>query len=99
MENCSTNPVEGSLYALAKLELSQKFINEAKMKNVAPDYLYCMKALEHTGCILVPGSGFYQKPGTWHFRTTILPLPEERFYETFEKLKEFNKKFHNGQIN
>jgi len=98
MDNCSSNPVEGSLYALAKINFSEKFINEAATKNVAPDYLYCMKALEHTGCILVPGSGFYQKPGTHHFRTTILPLPEERFYATFDKLKEFNKKFHNGQI-
>jgi len=98
MDNVSANPVEGALYALAKIDFSEKFIKEAESKNVEPDFLYCMKALEHTGCILVPGSGFYQKPGTHHFRTTILPLPEERFYKTFDKLKEFNKKFHSGQI-
>ena len=98
MENVSSNPVEGSLYALAKIDFSDKFIAEAAAKNVAPDFLYCMKVLENTGCILVPGSGFYQKPGTHHFRTTILPLPEERFYKTFDKLKAFNKDFHAGNI-
>lgn len=98
MENVSANPVEGSLYALAKIDFSDKFIAEAAAKNVAPDFLYCMKVLENTGCILVPGSGFYQKPGTHHFRTTILPLPEERFYQTFDKLKAFNKDFHAGNI-
>lgn len=94
MQNVSSNPVEGALYALAKVDFSQKFINEAESKGVAPDFLYCMQALEETGCILVPGSGFKQAPGTHHFRTTILPLPEERFAKTFEKLQEFNKKFH-----
>jgi alanine transaminase len=96
MENVSSNPVEGALYALAKVDFSQKFIKEAELKGVAPDFLYCMQALEETGCILVPGSGFKQAPGTHHFRTTILPLPEERFTKTFEKLQAFNKKFHSN---
>ena len=29
--------------------------------------------LECTGIVLVPGSGFGQQQGSWHFRTTILP--------------------------
>jgi alanine transaminase len=33
--------------------------------------------LEETGICCVPGSGFLQKPGTYHFRTTFLP-PEEK---------------------
>jgi alanine transaminase len=30
-----------------------------------------------TGIVTVPGSGFGQKPGTWHFRTTFLPSEED----------------------
>lgn len=33
-----------------------------------PDMFYCMKLLEETGICLVPGSGFGQKDGTYHFR-------------------------------
>lgn len=33
---------------------------------------YCMKLLEETGICLVPGSGFGQKDGTYHFRYTTL---------------------------
>lgn len=29
---------------------------------------YCMKLLEETGICLVPGSGFGQRDGTYHFR-------------------------------
>ena len=36
-----------------------------------------MALLEETGICCVPGSGFLQKPGTYHFRTTFLP-PEEK---------------------
>ncbi|CAJ0648457.1 5217_t:CDS:2 [Entrophospora sp. SA101] len=46
--------------------------------------------LEATGVFVVPGNGFGQKEGTWHFRSTFLP-PEELFdgfwwelYEEFE---------------
>ena len=34
----------------------------------APDMFYCMKMLEETGICLVPGSGFGQREGTYHFR-------------------------------
>jgi hypothetical protein len=29
--------------------------------------------LEATGLVAVPGSGFHQRPGTYHFRMTFLP--------------------------
>lgn len=38
---------------------------------------YCLKLLESTGISTVPGSGFGQKAGTFHLRTTILPLEED----------------------
>lgn len=37
-----------------------------------PDMFYCMKLLEETGICLVPGSGFGQKDGTYHFRYVAL---------------------------
>lgn len=37
-------------------------------ENQEPDMLYCMRLLEEEGICLVPGSGFGQKEGTYHFR-------------------------------
>lgn len=34
---------------------------------------YCMKLLEEEGICLVPGSGFGQKEGTFHFRLVQQP--------------------------
>jgi len=39
-----------------------------------------MEVLKNTGIVLVPGSGFGQKPGTYHFRITTLIQPPERLY-------------------
>ena len=38
-----------------------------------PDVFYAFNLLEATGICVIPGSGFGQAPGTFHFRTTILP--------------------------
>lgn len=35
---------------------------------MAPDMFYCMELLEETGICVVPGSGFGQRAGTYHFR-------------------------------
>lgn len=45
-------------------------------QGVEPDFLYVKELLEETGVCVVPGSGFGQRPGTYHFRTTILPQPD-----------------------
>lgn len=39
-----------------------------------PDLFYCMKLLEETGICLVPGSGFGQRDGTYHFRYAKHPV-------------------------
>ena len=39
--------------------------------------MYCLEMLNETGIATTPGSGFGQKDGTFHFRTTILP-PEDK---------------------
>lgn len=38
---------------------------------MAPDMFYCMKLLEETGICVVPGSGFGQREGTYHFRYDV----------------------------
>lgn len=45
-----------------------------------------------TGICIVPGSGFGQRPGTYHFRTTILPQPE-KLKEMLGLFKSFHEKF------
>ena len=44
--------------------------------------------------MIVPGSGFFQKDGTHHFRMTPLILPEQLLNETMNKLNGFNNWFH-----
>ncbi|XP_050194905.1 alanine aminotransferase 1-like [Myiozetetes cayanensis] len=61
-------------------------------QNQAPDMFFCMRLLEETGICVVPGSGFGQREGTFHFRMTILP-PTEKLQVLLEKLSSFYTKF------
>lgn len=62
------------------------------MRAQAPDFLYCSKLLDQTGIVVVPGSGFKQRDGTYHLRTTFLP-PEEFIPTVVDKLKAFHASF------
>jgi aspartate/methionine/tyrosine aminotransferase len=53
---------------------------------------YCMALLEETGICVVPGSGFGQRPGTLHFRTTFLP-PRDEIESFVTKLKSFHEQY------
>jgi len=44
--------------------------------------MYCMDMLNQTGIMTVPGSGFGQKPGEYHFRITNLVMPTEEMSDT-----------------
>jgi len=39
-----------------------------------PDAMYCYQLLEETGICVVPGSGFGQKEGTYHFRSVLVVM-------------------------
>ena len=41
--------------------------------------------------VFVPGSGFYQKPGSYHFKTTTLLLPEEELKAKFDLFKKWHE--------
>ncbi|XP_072306802.1 alanine aminotransferase 2-like [Eucyclogobius newberryi] len=86
------NPVQGAMYTFPRISLPQKAIDKAKEEGKVPDMYYCMRLLEEEGICLVPGSGFGQREGTYHFRMTILP-PAEKLKIVLEKIKTFHLRF------
>ena len=60
------------MYLFPTINLPQKAIDAAKDADKAPDDFYCLRLLDATGICVVPGSGFGQKEGTLHLRTTFL---------------------------
>jgi aspartate/methionine/tyrosine aminotransferase len=82
VEGISCNEVAGAMYAFPRITLP---------KGVT-DSEYCLALLEETGICVVPGSGFGQAEGTWHFRTTILP-PIDQIEAVVEKLAAFHASF------
>ena len=82
------------MYAFPTLKLAPSAVKEAESRGMAPDMLYCLEALEKTGIMLVPGSGFGQVEGTHHFRITNLVYPEENLERALDVLADFNDKFH-----
>jgi aspartate/methionine/tyrosine aminotransferase len=88
---------QGAMYAFVKFELpADPSVNLSAMNTdqrreyeARRDFDYCMTLLEETGICVVPGSGFGQLPGTFHFRTTFLP-PKDEIEEFVQKLKEFH---------
>ena len=86
------NPVQGAMYAFPQIMLPKRAIQHAKDLKMEPDAFYCFELLEKTGICVVPGSGFHQKPGTYHFRTTILP-PIEQIKILLSKFEKFHLQF------
>ena len=77
LEGVACNKTQGALYAFPQIELPAAAVSAAKAAGKAPDAMYCLELLDATGIVVVPGSGFGQADGTWHFRTTILPQEED----------------------
>ena len=94
MRNVTCSEIQGAMYAFPRIHLSQSAVKAAKDQGVAPDFFYCLNLVNETGIMTVPGSGFGQKEGEYHFRITNLVTPTEKMKETLENLKKFNDKFH-----
>jgi len=92
IEGVSCNEVMGAMYAFPQVKIPEKAIAAAKAAGQKPDFFYCLALLEEKGICVVPGSGFGQREGTWHFRMTILP-PVERLTEFLARFKEFHISF------
>lgn len=95
LEGVSCQSAQGAMYAFPQITLPEKHVAEAKAAGMAPDALYCMKLLESTGIVVVPGSGFGQVDGTWHFRTTFLPA-EADIDVVVQKMTAFHSAFMAG---
>ncbi len=65
------------MYLYPTLTLPPRAIAQARREHRTPDEFYCFRLLDATGICVVPGSGFGQKEGTLHFRTTFLAPGEE----------------------
>uniref|UniRef100_A0A0R3S5C3 alanine transaminase n=1 Tax=Elaeophora elaphi TaxID=1147741 RepID=A0A0R3S5C3_9BILA len=94
IDGIKCNPVQGAMYAFPRIEMPQKAIDKAKSLNQEADFFYAMQLLENSGICVVPGSGFGQKPGTYHFRLIYSHLFYFLFF-TF-KLNCRNDIFYNG---
>jgi alanine transaminase len=91
MEGVSCQEPQGSMYLFPTITLPQKAIQAAEKEGKKPDEWYCLRLLDATGVCVVPGSGFGQKQGEWHFRTTFLAGGSDWIDRIV--------KFHNGLIN
>lgn len=92
IEGFTCNVVQGAMYAFPQLHLPEKAIAKAKEHNQKPDVYYAFQLLENTGICIIPGSGFGQRPNTYHFRTTILPQ-KDMLISMLDRLKTFHLKF------
>jgi aspartate/methionine/tyrosine aminotransferase len=82
IEGIQCNAVTGAMYAFPRIALPPG-VSDAE---------WCLALLEETGICVVPGSGFGQLPGTCHFRTTILPPPDE-VEAVVRRIGEFHRVF------
>ena len=92
LEGVTCNEAEGSMYLFPQIRLPKRAVEEAKKQGRAADVLYCIELLETTGICVVPGSGFGQRDGTYHFRTTFLP-PEDKFEGVVQRMAKFHSNF------
>ena len=92
LEGVTCTHAEGAMYAFPKLTLPARACAAAAAAGQPADFFYCWRLLEATGVTVVPGSGFGQRDGTWHFRTTFLP-PEEEMDEVCGLITSFHKQF------
>eukprot|EP00300_Choanocystis_sp_HF-7_P005660 c14199_g1_i4.p3 GENE.c14199_g1_i4~~c14199_g1_i4.p3 ORF type:complete len:249 (+),score=56.80 c14199_g1_i4:750-1496(+) len=92
MEGVRCNPAQGAMYAFPQITLPAKALAHAKALGMTGDTMYCLELLEKAGVCVVPGSGFGQADGTWHFRTTFLP-PESQMQGVMERMAAFHADF------
>jgi alanine transaminase len=100
IEGMSVDIPRGAMYAFVRFELPpEKGVDVGSMSaenrlsyEAKRDSDYCLALLEETGICVVPGSGFGQKPGTLHFRTTFLP-PQDEIESLVAKLKSFHEQY------
>ena len=89
MDGVQCGEPEGSMYLFPSIRLPPKAVQAAAAEGRTPDEFYSLKLLDATGVCVVPGSGFGQKEGSSHFRTTFL-VPG---MEWTNRVVEFHRRF------
>ncbi len=93
MEGVECGFPQGSMYLFPTIHVPPRAADAARAEGRTPDEFYCMRLLESTGVCVVPGSGFGQKEGTLHFRTTFLAPGTEWVGRIVKFHKEFMDSF------
>jgi len=81
--SCVDSP--GALYLYPRIRLSENARNKAVEAGKEPDVFYALALLDETGICVVPGSGFGQKEGEWHYRLTCLCPGVEEYVGKLER--------------
>ena len=90
--SCVDSP--GALYLYPQITLSKKAQEAASEAGKEPDVFYSLGLLDETGICVVPGSGFGQKEGEWHYRLTCLCPGVDEYVGKLEKFHQgFVKKY------
>ncbi|RDB28269.1 putative alanine aminotransferase, mitochondrial [Hypsizygus marmoreus] len=90
--SCVNSP--GALYLYPQIQLSDKAQEAARKAGKQPDAFYALALLDATGICVVPGSGFGQKKGEWHYRLTCLCPGVDEYVNKLEKFhEEFIEKY------
>ena len=89
----SPSNLQGAMYLFPTINLPKKAIKAAEDAGKNPDEFYCLRLLDRTGICVVPGSGFGQKEGTLHFRTTFLAPGTEWVGRITDFHKEFMQEY------
>ena len=81
--SCVDSP--GALYLYPQIHLPSGAVEAAKQAGKAPDAFYALALLDKTGICVVPGSGFGQKEGEYHYRLTCLCPGVEEYVGALEQ--------------
>ena len=93
MEGVECGPPQGSMYLFPTIHLPPKAVDAAAAEGRTADEFYSLRLLDATGICVVPGSGFGQREGTLHFRTTFLAPGTEWVGSIVKFHKEFMDKY------
>lgn len=81
--SCVDSP--GALYLYPRICLPAKAVEAAEKAGKESDAFYALALLDETGICVVPGSGFGQKEGEYHYRLTCLCPGVEEYVGALEK--------------
>jgi alanine transaminase len=86
--SCVNSP--GALYLYPCIHLPAAAIEATGKEGKQPNMIYMLELLDETGICIVPGSGFGQKEGQYHYRLTCLCPGVKEYVGALER---FHRKF------